>query len=164
MASNGGLNPGKEQEESGRQTRDQHLQTVSGLPDRWMGEGRVADSPLTLGPQRCYQPDPAENPSRIPAHSSLGPASFTASPQPGRCLWLPILQPLSQSPKGIWLGQEAEGLGGRVPAQPSFEPCCEPEGRGWDLGPAGGIPSRRDRTPQAGPPSTTQGALHAPVV
>lgn len=104
--------------ESGKQTRDEHLQTVPGLQDHGLREGRKVGSPLTPGPQRCYQPDPAENPSRIPVHSSLNPASFTASRSQDAVYGCPILQPLSPGPKGIWPGQEAGGWEGGIAPRP----------------------------------------------
>lgn len=61
-------------------------------------------------------------------------ASFTASRSQDAVYGCPILQPLSPGPKGIWPGQEAGGWGGLLPAQPSFEPCWAPEGRGWAWG------------------------------
>lgn len=109
--------------EARRQTRDEHLQTVPGLQDHGLREGREAGSPLTPGPQRCYQPDPAENPSRIPVHSSLSPlvlqlptarTLFMAAPFSSRCL---------QAPKASGLDRRL-GVGGNCsPPSPPLNPA-----------------------------------------
>lgn len=124
-------------------------------------EEREAGSPLTPGPQRCYQARPRpENPSWIPPHSSLSQAGFTAS-RCGRTLFMaaPFSSSCLQAPKasgraegGLW-GQESPAQ----PPNPSFEPCWVPEGGGW-VGATGPLPGSllhvwgRRPTPRQGPP------------
>ena len=68
-------------------------------------EGREAGSPLTPGPQRCYQVSQA-------GKSFLDPSTFQPLPGwfyslevlPDTVYGSPILQPLSPGPKGIWPG------------------------------------------------------------
>lgn len=110
---------------------------VKGERSRVVGkrEGRKAGSPLTPGPQRCYQARPGR---KILPRSLHIPGSAGLVLQPrgaARTLFMaaPFSSPCLQAPKAS--GQAEGGLWGQgSPAQlpsPSFEPCWVPEGGGW---------------------------------
>lgn len=77
--------------------------------DGWEREGWKAGSPLTPGPQRCYQARPAGKSFLDPSTFQPLPAGFTAS----RCCWTlfmaaPFSSPCLQAPKAS--GQAEGGL------------------------------------------------------
>lgn len=101
-------------------------------------EGREAGSPLTPGPQRCYQVRPGRKilPGSLHIPASAG-WFYSLAVLPDTVYGSPILQPLSPGPKGIWPGSPPPPPS--LPTPPLNPAGRRKEGTGW--APQGPLPS-----------------------